>query len=351
MADFSWLAKMDALSPAGLTVRAQTLSPNDGGRLRWDIFFPRVDVDSVNLEDIVTLDERPVADRREWNGPGRYIPLLTPDQRKMTIIPVEAYDKIGEYEMQRISEGAIGNQAIFQQVVGSRIPNRVDRLVMANYRRLEVDAFKAWATGTIVQRNPQDASKTFTASFGFNSARLQTAGTAWNDNSVNAYDEFLAWLQDAIDAVGPIQGVILRQATRAEIQKDAPDLPNQVKMTRAQLEARVQDDLGSPFRFIEFEDSLDIYNDGGTATTRTKIWPAQKIAVIPASTSVGATAFAPVIRAFDLARQVPDAGIDLRGQTIFYDAQYVGKELEIQAQVNAMPVPDEAKVYVIDVGV
>jgi hypothetical protein len=351
MADFSWLAKMDDLSPAGLTVRAQSLSPNDMGRLRWDIFFPRVDVDSVNLQDIVTIDERPVADRREWNGPGRYIPLLTPDQRKMSIIPVEAYDKIGEYEMQRINEGAFGNQVIFQQVVGTRLPNRVDRLVMANYRRLEVDAFKAWATGTIVQRNPQDASKTVTASFGFSNTRLQTAGTAWNDAGLNAYDTFLAWLRDGIDAVGPIAGVVLRQATRAAILADAPNLANAVKMTRAQLEERIQDDLGSPFAFYEFEDSLDVYNDGGTAVTRTKVWPTQKVAIVPAGTTVGVTAFAPVIRAMDIARQVPNAGVDLRGQTVFYDAQNAGKELEIQAQVNAMPVPDENKIFVIDAGV
>src|SRR4026207_1912164 len=144
------MAQVAALSPAALTVQAQTLSPNDNGRLLWDLFFPRVNVDSVPPSQTNTLDERPAADRREWNARGRLIPVLTPAQRKLEMVPIESYDKIDELEMQYLMEGTFGaNQAIIEQVIGTRLPARTDRLALACYRRLELDAMSAWATGTI----------------------------------------------------------------------------------------------------------------------------------------------------------------------------------------------------------
>src|SRR5688500_11747658 len=98
----------------------------------------------------------------------------------------------------------MGNQALIANIMQSTVPGRVDAIAMANYRRLELDAFEAWALGTVTQRNPQNASETFQASFGFDAGRYQTAGTAWNDNTLNAYDELLDWLEDGEDAIGPI---------------------------------------------------------------------------------------------------------------------------------------------------
>jgi hypothetical protein len=348
--DFTWMAQVEDLAPAALTVRAQTLSPNDNGRLLWDVFFPRVNVDSVNLQDISTLDDRPAADRREWGARGRLIPILTPAQRKLRIVPIEAYDKIDELEMQHLMEGARGNNAIVQDVIGVRIPDRTDRLALACYRRLELDAMQAWATGTIVQRNPQNASQTFTASFGFAAGRLQTAGTAWNA-AANAYNEFVSWYEDGIEAVGPGDGAMLRLATLREILADAPDLPNGVSMTRTQLADRVSQDIGQPFQFFVNENSLDVFDDGGTAVTRTKVWPAEQVAFVPAGREVGRSAFAPVIRAMELSNQVPEASIDQQGVTIYHDSGNGGRELEIDAQLNAMPIPDESKEWVIDAGV
>ena len=132
MANFAWMAQVAALSPAALTVQAQTLSPNDNGRLLWDLFFPRVNVNSVRLSEINTVDDRPAADRREWNARGRLIPVLTPAQRKLEMVPIEAYDKIDELEMQYLMEGTFGaNQAIIEQQIGVRLPARTDRLAMA----------------------------------------------------------------------------------------------------------------------------------------------------------------------------------------------------------------------------
>lgn len=348
--DFTWMAQVEELAPAALTVRAQTLSPNDNGRLLWDIFFPRVDVPSIDLQDISTLDDRPAADRREWGARGRLVPILTPAQRKLRIIPIEAYDKINELEMQKLMEGTFGNNAIVQDVIGVRIPDRTDRLAMACYRRLELDTMQAWSTGTITQRNPQNAAQTFSASFGFPGSRIQTAGTAWNA-AANAYNEFVAWYEDGIEACGPGDGAVMRLATLREILADAPDLPNGVAMTRTQLADRVSQDIGQPFQFFVIENSLDVFDDGGVAVTRTKVWPAEQVAFVPAGREVGRAAFAPVVRAMELSSQVPEASIDVQGVTIYHDSGNGGRELEIDAQLNAMPVPDESKVFVIDAGV
>lgn len=350
MSTFSWTNTIEELSPAALTVRAQTISPNDNGRLKWDMFFPRVNVDSVDLEDVTTLDYRPASDRREWNQRGRLIPIKTPTTRKVSIVPIEANYLWGEYELQKLNERTMGNAAIIADIMQATVPGRVDALAMANYRRLEVDAFTAWALGTITQRNPQNAAETFAASFGFDAGRYQTAGTAWNDFGLNAYDELLDWLDDGISAVGAIRGIVSRRNFIKEVLADAPDLAGGVKMTLVQLEQRIQDDLGSDFRFYPMEDTVEIFDDGGTATTSTKVWAAEKIAAVPAGTTVGNAAFAPVIRAMDIARQLPQAKIDTNGQTAFYEEHNGGRELTLEVQVNPIPVPDEQKMWIMDVG-
>lgn len=348
----SWLALEDALDPVLLTVQAQALPPNDTGeKLMWDMFFPRANVDSVEVENVTTLDYRPSADRREWNARGRNIPMQTPARRKVSIVPIESYFKVDEYEMQRLTERSSGNAQIIRDLIGADIPNRTDRIVMANYRRLELDAFKAWTTGTIIQRNPENAAETYTASFGFSGSRYTTAGTAWNDPGVNAYQLLLAWVASAQDLIGQIAGAMMRQATFNAILADAPNLPNSVSMTRSQLIERVEADLGIPFEFAINENSIDVFDDGGSAVTRTKVWPTQTIAAIPVGNRVGSTAFAPVVRAMELSSQVPEAGIDVRGVTVYHETSNNGRELTVEAQLNAVPIPDEQKIYVTNVGV
>jgi hypothetical protein len=168
---------------------------------------------------------------------------------------------------------------------------------------------------------------------------------------LNAYDELIAWIEDGIDAVGSVSGVMLRLATLKAIQADAPDMANGVPATRAGLESRIQDDLGSPFQFFVNEQSIDVFTDGGTAKTRTKVFTAEKVALIPQGNAVGYTGFAPVVRAMELSSQVPDAGIDVRGTTVFHNAHNASKELELQCQLNALPVPNPENIWVIDAGV
>lgn len=348
----SWIGAEQALTSAALTVRAQTLSPNDNGALLWDAFFPRKDVDSVKIREILTNDVRFVSDRREWNAQGRYIPLATPTQKELEMVPVEAFFRIAEREIQELTERTIGNEDLFRQIVRNQIPNRIEDLTLANYRRLEIDAMKAWANGSMTVMNPVTGTSV-TASYGFSGTRYTTAATAWNVVA-NAYSAFLIWLEAAVDYVGPIAGVVIRLATLKEIQLDAPNPFSNitgVQITRSQLEARISDDIGAPFRFYVVENSLDVFSGGGLAVTRTKVWPAQKVAVVPADGLVGNMAFAPVARAYELARANPGARVDVRGMTVYQDFENSGKAYSAAAQVNAFPVPNEQKLFVIDAGV
>lgn len=350
---FSWVAQEQELSAAALTVRAQTIPQDDQGRLLWNSFFPRRDVDSIKLNQIAQLDFRPVSDRREWNARGRLIHLRTPNLSEIEMIPVEAYFKVAEREIQELTERTLGNEALFRQIIGASIPDRIDTLAEANFRRIEYEAMRAWALGEITTRNPV-TNATETVDFGFDAARYEVAATAWNDAGVNAYDLFLAWLTRAIDLVGPIRGVMLRLATLNAIKADAPNPYSPtatIQMTRAQLAQRIQDELGSEFTFYVNESTVDVYTDGGLATTRTKVWPAEVIAAIPAGETVGYTAFAPVARAFEIARQAPQAEIDVRGQTAFLEVENGGRGLTVECQVNALTIPEEARIATVDAGV
>jgi hypothetical protein len=351
MAYFSWLEQQRALSAVALTIRAQTVSPNDLGRLKWDAYFPLRNADSTKLSDLLTSDWRPVADRREWNTRGRHIPVKTPDRLDIEFTPIESYFKIEEKEINDLMNRFAGNQQLFQRAVGVSIPERTDGLAGANYRRLEVDAFSAWALGQIVIKNPQIGG-TKTVSLGFAAARYVTAGTAWNNGAVNAYDELLLFVRAATDLIGSVGGVMMRLATWLEIQKDAPNpLSATVKATQAQVEERIQDELKIPFEVIVNEDSQDIFTDGGNDTTRVKVWPAQRVAAIPQGEKVGVTHRAPVARAWDLANAEPDAGIDVRGMTVFNEIGGAGRDLTVECQGNYLAVPNEQLMYVANVGV
>lgn len=351
MTDFSWIARVRELSPAALTVRAQAISPSDTDRLLWDAFFPRANVRSTRVRDITTVDFRPVADRREWNARGRYIPRLTPGQREINILPVESYDKIEEQEMQELMESTQGNAEVVRNLIRVDIPPRIDMLASSIYRRIEVDAFSAWANGYIIQMNPQ-TGQTFQTSYGFSGSRYQTAGTAWNNVAVNAYAEFIAWCKDALDAMGTLAGAVMRQDTFDAIQADAPQGYQLLPLTAQQVIDRVRQDLAKPgFTFYIMEHSVDKFTDGGIATTRTKVWPAHKVAAVPEGENVGVTAFAPVYRAMQLAASVPEAQIDVRGVTITLDVAGAGRELTMEAQANPLPIPDEQRMFVIDAGV
>lgn len=351
MPTYSWLSAQDELTAAALTVRAQAISPNDNGSLSWDQFFPRQDVDSTKINELTELDNRPVADRREWNAKGRLIPMLTPDKKEVKMIPIESRDALSEQEMDTLAQEARGNEGIIQDVMGVRIPKRVERLAQANYRRIELDAYKVWTSGTIVHTEPEAGRAAPATSFQIDSGRLQTAGTAWNDSGRNAFNDFVAWYLEGIDEIGAAEGAMMRRASFNAILADAPTLANGVVNNRANIEATISDYIGAGFRFFINEGSLDVFNDGGTAVTRTKVFPAQQVVLVPAGMRVGSTAFAPVTRAMELVREAGNAGVDVRGCTVYYEASNGGKQLDIECQLNALPIPNEQLIWAINAGV
>lgn len=350
---FDWIEQEQNLTPAALTVRAQAIPVNDQALLLWDVLMPRRDVDSVRLRNITTAIYRPTADRREWNARGRAIPLVTPKLDDIEMTPIETYFKLGEREIQELMERTVGNQELFRQLVGVDIPTRTDGLALANYRRLELDMTTAWVLGQITARNPI-GGETVTMSFGYDAGRYQTLAGWTGGQGGTAYANFISWLRDAQTMVGPIAGVMLRLSTRLAIQQSAPNPfsynPN-VQMNRAQLTERIQDDLGTDFQFVENERTIDVFPDGGTQTVRTKVWPQGAIAVIPSDGTVGYTGFAPVGRAFEIAQLDPDAAIDVRGMTVYRETSNGGRELTVEAQINALPIPQEQSVYVATVSV
>jgi hypothetical protein len=341
----SLIPLVEELSPASLTVVAQTISANNTGRLRWPLFFPRRPVDSVDLKEVTTIDFRPVSDRREWNSRGRLIPSLTPPTRELSLIPVEGYYKWDEYEINKMATISNGNSEIIDQIIGRSIPSKVAQIVEANDRRIEVDAFTAWATGTQVAKNPQTGT-THTVSFQFPSDRLTTAGTAWDDPGQNAYDLLISFLEDAQDKIGPVAGVVLRTALHRAIHADAPNGPLGTTIPRGRLAEAVSDELGIPFNFFLFDDTVDVFNDGGTSYTTTNVWPAGYIAAVPSGGVVGNTVFAPVVRAMEIARQSGAPGIDIRGQTVYYEESVMGRDLTVEVQVNPFTIPNEQKLRV-----
>lgn len=353
---FNWLDQELKLTAGALTVRAQAVPVNDNGRLKWPIFFPRKDVASVDLHEITTITFRPTAERREWNGPSKKIVMKTPNLRDLSIIPVEGAHTIEEYELQKIAERRINpNSDMFRQILGADIPDRVVFLTNANYRRIEYDAFQTWALGTIVVRNPVQSGSSYTVSYGFDPTRYATASPDWA-TATNAFDAFMTWLRDtALNLVGPVQGALMRQTTLNEIVKDAPNpysLNASVLPTISQVEARVQDLLGTDFRFIVNEDTVDLFSGGGQATTKTKVWPTGRVAAIPAGNGqIGDTCFAPVFRAMQIAGIEPTAPIDINGMTAYREVANGGRELKIEVQCNPLTVPNEQNVAVINAGV
>jgi hypothetical protein len=351
MAIANWLAGEATLTPAALTVLAQSIDPNNQDEMVWQAFFPRRDVPSVDLQSITATENRFVADRREWNARGRRIPILTPVVKPVSIIPVEANFAVDEYEMQKLSEAVGANQEQYRRMAEVRVPDRVRNIVRSVYRRVEMDANTAWATGIITQKNPETGA-TYTATQLSDATRYLTASPAWSDTSINAYETLLAFVTAAQAKVGRVVGVRLKTATLDVILADAPNLTGDVLMTKQQLPARVAADLGQPFAFSVSDVTYEPFSDGGTATTTTAVWPTGLVAAIPAGGTVGYTAFAPVVRAMEMVDRLGTRpGIDVNGVTVYYDESNTGRGFTVEAQANALPVLDPNKVYVTNAGV
>lgn len=330
-----------------LTVRVQALDPSDMKQLKWETFFPRADVPSTKIKDVLTLDDRFVSDRREWNAQGRQIPLRTPDLREISFTPIQAYQRIAEQELNEMAALGGENEQTVAQIIGVPLPQRIESMAMANYRRLEVDCINAWTQGKVIQRNPETGA-TYDISFGFDAGRITTVGTAWTDGATNAYNEFIAFAKSAQSALGVLAGFVAPRAVWDAILADSPvNAITGRRLKLADLVQDVRDELGTEINIGIWEESGDVFTDGGTATTRTKYFPAGTMAAVPAGGAVGKSAFAPVYRARSIAQEVPEARVDVNGQAAFYVSEQDGMILKPTVQLNAFPVPDEEKVFVV----
>jgi hypothetical protein len=347
--DFSWLGAEDELSAAALTVRAQQIPLDDNGQLLWPTLAPRVDVDSLEFRSIDTVRFRPVGDRREWNTRGRMIPIRTPGSREFKWTPIETYNNYDEEQINELLTQVRGNVGLFRDLIRAGLPQRTDDLVNANARRIEVDFFTGWLLGTVTQRNPQ-TGVTNTATLGIDPARYEAPATTWA-LAPNAYNEALAFAERARDAMGGnFKGLGLRGATLRDVRADAPLLVTGGRaLTRAEIEDNFSQELGTPFRFYIFENTVDMFNDAGLDVSSQKLWATGRVAGIP-NTPVGETLFAPVLRAYNIAQVQPKAGIDVRGMTVYHEPENGGRGLTVECQVNAFSNPIERNVYVSNVG-
>jgi hypothetical protein len=347
----NWITEIEELSSAVLTVDIQSAQGlNDDDRLMYPTLMPREDVESVKISNLGEIAFRPASDRRAWNQRGRQIPLVLPKIRDLEIEPIEAFFTIGEREQQALRERFRNNHQLMADQVKGEIPVRVRGLAAANERRIELDVFEAWVNGIVTVRNPE-TGESYAVSLDFDTDRYETAGTAWSDPGVNAYDELVAWFISAMGASGALSGVALRQAVLNEVLKDAPTLAGGEAMSLARLSDRISQDTGSPFRFYNMDilPDIDRFTDGGIATAPVSRWPdASKIAAVPADQRIGRTKWAPVGRAMDLDAAVPDAKIDVNGQASFPETSNNGRNYTNEVQCNVFPMPNEKRISVMD---
>lgn len=344
---FNWLDQIAALTPANLTIREQARLAENPLDLRYRAIFPRVDAPSVKLSSITTIDFRPTGGRREWNAQGREIPEKLGPAREFEMVPINPTHHIDERQMQLLGEAGV-EELVRRGIIGG-LTTWPTRLADAAERQIERDAFEAWFSGIITVMDPK-TGQTVTVSLGFDQATsYPTAGTAWDDPGENAYDNLLAGLQAAQSKFGSVGGARTRRAVIREIVADAPDGPNGLRPTVTSLQDRVREE-GFPDVVLTIDErTYDAWTDGGHATTATNYVPAGLIAYQPANGVVGQTHVAPVTRAYDF---LTGGNRSLaNGVVIFRSEKNDGKTLLIEAQENALSLPEEQFVYVEDTGI
>lgn len=347
-----WIRKMESLTAAALTLLAQqAVPPDDLGELWWSLFFPRVDATSIVISEITDVDFRPTAAHRGWNAPGKKLGIVTPTAKEMTMVPIESYFTLSEYEMQILGRPSGGNRELFKEIIGARILDRVPVLADAAYRSVEIAMWHVWLKGELEAADVE--GNKHVVSLGYNADRYRTAGTAWDDGGEDAYANLVAFAEAATDFLGAIPvGIVTRKNVMKAIQADAPrpaEAPN-VQLTPTQLTQRLSDDIlngTGRFTIQVIEDGFDPHNSPATDDyTRTKSFDAGYIAAIPPSQQIGVTHFAEVLRADDIDTNITLEGTDERGVSIYHFADNSGKTLRVEGQLNALSVPAERNVFV-----
>lgn len=344
---FSFLNQITELSSTNLTIREATRTDQNPLLLRYRSIFPRVNAPSVRLSFITTVDFRPLGGRREWNAQGREIPEKLGPTGNFEMVPINPTHHIDERMLQLFGES--GFEELRRRGIIGDLTSWPQRLADATERQLEYEAFLAWYTGSITVMDPKTGS-TVAVSMGFTQATTYpTAGTIWSDAGVNAYQNLLTEIQNAENKMGPVGVVRSRRAVFREIIADAPDGPLGLAPTFASLEERVRAEGFGGITLVIDERTYDGWTDGGNATTAANYVPAGLMAFQPADGRVGNTHVAPVVRAYDF---LTGGNRSLaNGVVIFRSEKNEGKTLLIEAQQNAIVLPEEAKTYVVDTSV
>lgn len=348
---FDFLAQIDKLSIANLTVREQTRLMENPLDLRWRAIFPPVPTDSIKISEISIADFRPIGGRREWNADGREIVEKLGPRRDYEMVPINPTHKIDEKQLQLLREPAATlAPGVVNQLTQSGIVATVDRwstrLSDAAERQVERDAFEIWANNQLTVMDPKEGS-TVTVAMAFDALRYVTEGTAWA-SVANAYDRLLFHLGEAVRFIGSVGVVRMRRATANEVVKDAPTGPNALRTTIANLEDRLSEEGFGEVTIAIDERTYDAWTDGGSAHTATAYVPTGKVLFQPANGQVGQTHFAPVTRAYDYMNSESVKRVNLNDIVIIYGEKNQGKTLVIEAQANAIPMPIEQYVYVVN---
>lgn len=344
---FAWLGQIAALTPQNLTIREQVRTAENPMDLRYRSIFPRVPANSVKLSSITTVDFRPAGGRREWNAQGREIPEKLGPAREFEMVPINPTHHIDERMLQLLGESGV--EELIRRGVMKDVNTWPAALADASERQLEAEAFEAWYTGTITVMDPK-TGQTVPVSMGFDQATTYpTAGTIWSDPGEDAYQNFLTALQAAETKMGPVGAARTRRAVYREIIADAPDAPNGLRPTFGTLQDRVREEGFPSVTLVIDERTYDRFDDGGSAHTTTYYVPAGLIAFQPSNGVVGNTHVAPVVRAYDF---LSGGNRSLaNGIVIFHSEKNEGKTLLIEAQQNAIALPEENRTYVVDTSV
>ncbi len=343
------------LSPAALTIRAQTVSPIDNGKLHWAEFFPEEEVLSSRWSDISTVDFRPVASRRPWDALGRQLPQRVGKLRDGDMTPIESWFAINEQEIQRLGENTGGNAAVVLDAIEARVPQRVDKAAMACWRTVELDSFNVWFNGFIRVTDPDEItsldpnykSKSYDVDFGIDPARYPAAPSSYA-SATNAYEQFRdTFIRPANDATGGIEGALLSRTLRDQIVMDAPTGAGGYRPTIMEVEMRLSQEEGIPFKFEIAEWTMDIPDAYGVYT-RQRYIPTNQIAAIPTGRTVGTNKKVKQYKAMDLASMaaMEKVGYDNMGVLITPIVENDNKSLKVLGSILEAPVPDEYRVFV-----
>lgn len=327
-------------------VARQVTAENDP-TLTYPGYFPAISTPSVKLATITPVENAYISDRREWNADGRYIPTRLPAIKELEMVPLESWDAIDEREIQLLAEAAGGNADVIVRNAKISIGDRINALLQSNVWANEYESLQVWFTGEIPVLNPQTGAS-YVADVGIDSARYVTDTTPWTDT--NAFDRLLVYAQEALETIGSVRGILVRNSIARKIANSAPEIGgNNIKMTLRQVGDYLSDSLGTPFEIRIDERARPKFTGAGTETVTTKLVPDDTVAFLPGDGRIGYTYQAPIYRAEDISAVSHPDSQDRDSQRVYQMPQNHGKSLKIQAQANWLAVPDERRVFVLNI--